>query len=613
MPDKPQRRLAAIFVLDVSGFSRLMAEDEAGTLNQVLAQQQSLIAPAIRNHEGRIVKLMGDGVLAIFPSVISAVQAAAEVQAGAARNRHLQLRIGITLGEVMIARGDVYGDDVNIAARLEALAPLGGVALSAAAYGQVQGRIPYAFEDLGLHEVKNIPEPVHVYVLGQELTSLPSLRRSPPPPKPERAKPRQGLRPAVLLLAGALGAAAAAAGLWGWQQTARQNSVATAAPGKPAAASFEGRPVIAVLPFTSENLQPAFAQMLSEEVIRSLAPAEGIRIIAPASARAAEGLLPAEAAALLEADFVVTGHLPGPLQDGVSLEILQAGAGAEPLSILPPQPQPAVSALAPELAASIVRYFGKPLPDFERSEIGGAAVQKLFTARLLMQQGDSSGAKQSLQRALQMAPDWPEAQALAAMWHLDPLTGPVASLPQRAAEAARMTAGLPPQAEVLGLRALAAQFAGQSAEALQHAETLAEDFPNDASGQLTRAWLLHLAGQGGAAQKVLDQVRRLNPVPQPAVLTVQSAIRLAAGQEAEAAAAAAEALALEPGAQHALVLHCASLAALGSFEEAAAACGKLSGAPLTVDQAAAGFPYSAQAPLRRLRTGLSLAGLSGRP
>lgn len=191
MPDKPQRRLAAIFVLDVSGFSRLMAEDEAGTLNQVLAQQQSLIAPAIRNHEGRIVKLMGDGVLAIFPSVISAVQAAAEVQAGAARNRHLQLRIGITLGEVMIARGDVYGDDVNIAARLEALAPLGGVALSAAAYGQVQGRIPYAFEDLGLHEVKNIPEPVHVYVLGQELTSLPSLRRSPRRPSlngPNRAR-----------------------------------------------------------------------------------------------------------------------------------------------------------------------------------------------------------------------------------------------------------------------------------------------------------------------------------------------------------------------------------------------------------------------------------------
>ena len=145
MPDKPQRRLAAIFVLDVSGFSRMMAEDEAGTLNQVLAQQQSLIAPAVRSHQGRIVKLMGDGVLAVFPSVISAVEAAAEIQAGAARGRHLKLRIGINLGEVIIARGDVYGDDVNIAARLEALAPVGGVALSATAYGQLRGRIPYKF------------------------------------------------------------------------------------------------------------------------------------------------------------------------------------------------------------------------------------------------------------------------------------------------------------------------------------------------------------------------------------------------------------------------------------------------------------------------------------
>ncbi|UWQ46266.1 adenylate/guanylate cyclase domain-containing protein [Leisingera aquaemixtae] len=614
MPDKPQRRLAAIFVLDIAGFSRLMAEDDAGTLNQVLAQQQSLIAPAIRGRQGRIVKLMGDGVLAIFPSVISAVEAAAEVQAGAARNRHLQLRIGITLGEVLIAQGDVYGDDVNIAARLEALAPLGGVALSAAAYAQVQGRIPYAFEDLGLHEVKNIPQPVHVYVLGQELTSLPSLRRSPPPPKPRAARPHKAMRPAVLVLAGSLAAAAAAAGLWGWQQAAQQNSAAAVAPGSPAAAAFEGRPVIAVLPFTAGQLQPAVARMLSEEVIRSLAPAGGIRVIAPGSTRAAEGLLPAEAAALLDADFVVTGHLPGRLQDGVRLEILQAGTGAEPLSILPPQPQDAVSGLAPALAASVVRYFGKALPEIAPSgATSDDAVLQLFTARSLMQQGDRSGAKQALHRALQLAPDWPEAQALAALWHLDPLSGSLAGLPQRAAEAAQMTAGLPQGAAVLQLRALAAQFAGQSAEALQRAETLAEDYPNDASGQLTRAWLLHLAGQGGAAQKVLDQLRRLDPVPQPAVLTVQAAIRLAAGQEAEAAAAAAEALALEPSAQHALVLHCASLAALGSFEEAATACGRLAGAPLTLDQAAAGFPYTSQAPLRRLRTGLSLAGLSGRP
>ena len=548
MSDKPQRRLAAIFMLDVSGFSRMMAEDEAGTLNQVLAQQQSLIAPAIRSHDGRIVKLMGDGVLALFPSVISAVEAAAQIQADAARTRHLQLRIGINLGEVLITQGDVFGDEVNIAARLEGLARPGGVALSASAYDQVRNRIPYDFEDFGLHEVKNIPDPVQVYFLGEELTSLPALRRRTPPSKPPQAKPVKRPRPWVLLAAGGLGAVTAVAGLWGWQQAARLNGAAAPVSGRPAAASFEGSPVIAILPFTADTLQPSLARMLSAEVIRGLAPASGLRIIAPGSARAAEGLLPAEAAALLGADFVVTGHLSGPLQQGAELEILQAGAGAEPLSILPPQPQPALSGLAPGLAASVTRYFGRPLPELERPETADGAVLQLFTARSRMLQGDRTGAQQALQRALQMVPDWPQARALAAIWHFDQLTGPVAGLPQRAAGAAQMAAGLPPQAPVLELQALAAQFAGRSADALQMAEALARDYPNDAAGQLTRAWLLHLAGQGGAAQNVLDHVRRLDPLPQPAVLTVQSALRLAAGQEAEAAAAAAEALALEPAA-----------------------------------------------------------------
>ncbi|NSY37780.1 adenylate/guanylate cyclase domain-containing protein [Leisingera sp. ANG59] len=619
MSDKPQRRLAAIFMLDVSGFSRMMAEDEAGTLNQVLAQQQTLIAPAIRSHGGRIVKLMGDGVLALFPSVISAVEAAAHIQADAARTRHLPLRIGINLGEVLIAQGDVFGDEVNIAARLESLARPGGVALSAAAYDQVRNRIPYDFEDFGRHEVKNLPDPVQVYFLGEELTSLPSLRRSTQPPKLPEPAPRRGMRPAMLLLAGCLGAAAAAAGIWGWQQAARQGSAAAPAAGRPAASAFEGSPVIAVLPFTADALQPETARMLSQDVTRSLAAASDVRIVAPGSSRAAAGLLPGEAAALLGADFVVAGHLPGTLLDGVRLEILQAAAGsggeagAKPLSILPPRPQEAAAPLAQQLAASIIRYFGRPLPELDLPDVPDGALLQLFTARSLRQHGNREGAELALRRALRMAPDWPEAQALAALWHLDLLTGPAADLPQRAAEAAEIAAGLPPQSAVLQLRALAAQFAGRSDAALQLAEQLAEAYPNDAQGQLLRAWLLHLAGQAGGAQNVLDHVSRLDPLPQPMVLTVQSAIHLAAGQDAEAAAAAAEALALEPAAQLAWVLHCASLAALGSFDEAAAACARLKGAPLTLDQAAAAFPYSAAAPRRALRTGLSLAGLAGRP
>src|SRR5215468_6589018 len=165
-----ERRLAAILAVDVAGYSRLMGEDEDGTLAALKTLRRELGDPKIAEHRGRIVKATGDGLLAEFASVVDAVRCAVEVQREMiARNtatpaqRRIEFRMGINLGDVIIEDGDIFGDGVNIAARLEALAEPGGICLSAAAYEQVRDRLDIAFDDLGEQQVKNIARPVRTY------------------------------------------------------------------------------------------------------------------------------------------------------------------------------------------------------------------------------------------------------------------------------------------------------------------------------------------------------------------------------------------------------------------------------------------------------------------
>jgi adenylate cyclase len=171
--ERVERRLAAILAVDVAGYSRLMGADEEGTLAVMLAVRRELGDPKIREHRGRIVKTTGDGLLVEFASVVDAVRCAVEVQREMiARNidvpaeRRLEFRMGINVGDIIIEDGDIFGDGVNIAARLEALAEPGGICLSAAAHEQVRDRLDIAFDDLGDQQVKNITRPVRVYSIG---------------------------------------------------------------------------------------------------------------------------------------------------------------------------------------------------------------------------------------------------------------------------------------------------------------------------------------------------------------------------------------------------------------------------------------------------------------
>jgi adenylate cyclase len=169
-PKSTERKLAAVLAADMVGYSRLMELDERGTLARLRTHRVELIDPAITKNQGRIIKTTGDGMLVEFQSVADAVRCAVEVQdrmrrrnADVSDDRRMEFRIGINLGDIIFEDGDIYGEGVNIAARVEQLADIGGIFVTAAVHGQVDGRLDVAFEDLGEKLLKNISRPVRVY------------------------------------------------------------------------------------------------------------------------------------------------------------------------------------------------------------------------------------------------------------------------------------------------------------------------------------------------------------------------------------------------------------------------------------------------------------------
>jgi adenylate cyclase len=271
--DLPQtgtaRRLAAILAADVVGYSRLMGADEERTHERLKAHRRQLVDPKIREHNGRIVKTTGDGVLAEFPSVVDAVRCAVELQramldrnADVADDKRITFRIGVNLGDVIAEAGDIYGDGVNVAARLEALAEPGGICISGTVWDHVRDKLPYGFEDQGEQNVKNIARPVRVYAMdAQAVASLPLV-----PALPQITSGRSGGRTKFLLIASVIAfvVIAATALWWQWPQkaspTAAVQTPATTQPQSSAATAIASaatpRLSIVVLPFTNLSNDP---------------------------------------------------------------------------------------------------------------------------------------------------------------------------------------------------------------------------------------------------------------------------------------------------------------------------------------------------------------------
>src|SRR5712671_5845003 len=189
-PVRVERRLAAILAADVAGYSRLIEADEEGTLGRLKALRAEIIDPKIAEHRGRIVKTSGDGLLVEFGSVVDALRCAAEVQGALAESnaplppdRRIAFRIGIHQGDIVVEDGDIFGDGVNVAARLEGLAEPGGICVSARVQEDAAGRLDLAFEDIGEQALKNIARPVRVFRVrssdGVAVDSAPKLAARP--------------------------------------------------------------------------------------------------------------------------------------------------------------------------------------------------------------------------------------------------------------------------------------------------------------------------------------------------------------------------------------------------------------------------------------------------
>ncbi len=288
LPERPvKRRLAAILAADIVGYSRLMAADETGTIAQVNAVFDELVRPLVEEHGGRIFKLMGDGVLAEFGSVVDGVRCAVAIQrgigereAGIDDERRLRLRIGINLGDVIVGDGgDMHGDGINVAARLESLADPDGVFVSRSVRDQIRDKLDFKLEDLGEQRVKNIPRPVRVFRLLDE--KRPAKAR-----QPARTRLPLLLAAALLLLVGSAG------GIWLWQPWRPSGGSALDA-GR--ALALPDRPSIAVLPFDnlSDNAdQEYFADGITEDIIIGLSKLSGIFVIARNSTFAYKGSSP---------------------------------------------------------------------------------------------------------------------------------------------------------------------------------------------------------------------------------------------------------------------------------------------------------------------------------
>ena len=281
MPDdRTQRRLAAILAADVVGYSRLMEADEEGTLHRLQGAIHEVVMPTIAEHNGRLVKTTGDGLLAEFVSVVDAVRCAVALQArqGArdaslSADRRIQYRTGINLGDIMVEGGDIFGDGVNIAARLEGLADTGGILLSGTAYDQVKKQAGLGFVFLGEQRVKNIAELVRVY---RVLTEPESIGRTSYVKRPAG----KWTRVLGFAAATALAVIAIAVGVTSWRPWAPAVELASI---ERMALPLPDKPSIVVLPFINMSGDPQqeyFADGITENLTTDLSSLAGLFVIA---------------------------------------------------------------------------------------------------------------------------------------------------------------------------------------------------------------------------------------------------------------------------------------------------------------------------------------------
>jgi adenylate cyclase len=533
-----ERQLTAILAADVAGYSRLVENDEEGTLTQWKAHWHALIQPKIKEFHGRIVRVIGDGVLVEFASVVDAVRGAVEVQRGmAARNaevphdKRIEFRMGINFGELIIDGGDFWGDAVNIAARLEALAEPGGICVSGRVQEDVKGKLDIVFEDAGEQQLKNIARPVRVYRIrtGSEVPTPPVIPRK---PRAARSKLRGGLVAVALLVL--LGG-----GERVWQLVSHPFSLSQVFREVQAPALLPDKLSIAVLPFlnmSSDPEQEYFSDGMTEDLITELSRLTGLFVIARNSVFTFKGraVKTDQVSRELGVRYVIEGsvrkannriRITAQLIDAKTDYHMWAQSYDRDLQdVFAVQGEIArriTSAMAVKLTKEEENYMGRP---YTSSEVAweyfmrGAELYRRFTPK------DNANARDLFEKAIDLDPEFARAYAnLAAThrqdsngrWSQDPQSSEDLAyrMAQKALELARKELepkpSLPYALEQMGWVLL---YREKFQEASQAAEEAVQRNLNYADGYALWAHVLIYSGKPEDALRKSQEAIDLNPI-----------------------------------------------------------------------------------------------------
>ncbi|HMR31236.1 MAG TPA: tetratricopeptide repeat protein [Geminicoccaceae bacterium] len=572
-----ERRLAAILAGDVVGYSRMMADDEAGTYDNLRAGFSEVVIPSVEDHGGRVFKTTGDGFLAVFPSVGEALAAAVAIRDGFA-GRSLQLRLGLNLGDVIEEGGDVFGDGVNVAARLEAMAEPGAIYASAAVVRAAGRNTGFGFTALGSRRGKNLPDPIEIY----------QVERS-----PVAGRWRGGWR-----MAGAVaGLAVLLSGATAFAYRERLGTMLEAEAPVEVARVSDGGPVVAVLPFDNLSGDPGqdyFTDGLTEDIITDLARYGELQVIARNSTFAFKGRATDIRAvgAELGAGYVVEGsarRVGDQLR--VVAQLIDADSGAHIWSRSYDRRVEDVfsvqSDLTTRIVASLVSYV-------RQSEFDGAA-QNTEDPRvydLVLRARDRykpnsldpvrlEESRRLYQQAIELDPNYAAAHARLGLTyildHMSQVTGP-ASEAQLAQALGHIRQAIRLQPDLtLGYQGLSYALAqsGDYAGGMRAAERAVALTPSDPDSLMALAKAQVRFGAYDEAVRNAEQARRLHPLAPQYYPYVHAQSLYAAGRPADADNVLADCLLGAPEERSCILMQAAVLARLDRVDEARAAMARL--------------------------------------
>jgi adenylate cyclase len=587
-----KRKLTAILSADVKGYSRLMGADEEGTLRTLTAYRE-VMAELILGHRGRVVNAPGDALLAEFESVVDAVKSAVEIQRELAKrnaelptDRRMEYRIGINLGDVMVEGEAIYGDGVNIAARMESLADGGGICISGTVYDHIENKLTLGYEYLGEQTVKNIAKPVRVYRVLMEPEAAGKVIGE------KRAKPRQRQRAALIVIAILIVMAAAAAI---WKLYVRPAPPIEVASKKKMAFPLPDKPSIAVLPFVNMSGDPKqefFCDGMTEEIITALSKSPDLFVVARNSTFVYKGkaVKIRQVSEELSVRYVMEGSVQ---REGdrvrVTVQLIDALSGYHVWAERYDRPFREILALQDEITIKIMAALHVRLEARDHARVVGKGAKNLeaylkaIEARervYRVTKEDNAIAHKLAQEAIALDPEYAMAYALLAVTHmLDVLFGttksPTESL-NRAIELTRKAISLDESdgknhAFLARLYAMAREYDKGFSEVER---ALALD-PNSPETSYQAGVFLAFAGKPEEAISLFQKAIRLNPFPPAAYYNSLSGAYRVAGRHEEAIAAAKQAVQRGPQSIFSHIALAASCSTAGRDLEAQAAAAEV--------------------------------------